>query len=108
MRLSIDFGKIFLLFPIDNSTHCVLYSILMNEVQERIARLEDKKWTLAAVADELKAHRNTVGMWKAGTRYPRPDKPVLDSLDHLLKRNRIPKMKRYTAGKRNKGEQPNG
>jgi hypothetical protein len=74
----------------------------LNEVQSLIAQLEEKHWTIAAIADsdELKVHRNTVGMWKAGTRYPRPDQPVLDALRRLLKRNRIPKMKRYIKGNR--------
>jgi len=72
----------------------------MNEVQARIAQLQAKNWTLASIADELKAHRNTVGMWKAGTRYPRPDKPIIDALNQLLKRNRIPKRKRYAKGSR--------
>lgn len=67
----------------------------MNDVQSRIAQLEAKNWTLAAIADELQAHRNTLGMWKAGTRYPRPDKPILDALDRLLERKRVPKMKRF-------------
>jgi hypothetical protein len=94
--------------PIDISILCVL--ILrglseLNEVQSLIAQLEEKRWTIAAIADsdELKVHRNTVGMWKAGTRYPRPDQPVLDALQRLLKRNRIPKMKRYQKGGRKQG-----
>jgi hypothetical protein len=81
----------------------MIQSAQMNEIQVRIAQLEAKKWTLAAIADELKAHRNTVGSWKAGIRYPRPDKPVIDALNHLLQRNRIPKMKRYTKGSRKQG-----
>jgi hypothetical protein len=98
--LSIHLAKIFSLNPIDNSIRCVLlYPGLdnLNAVQAIIAQLEEKGWTIVAIADsdELKAHRNTVGMWKAGTRYPRPDKPVLDALNRLLKRNRIPKKKRY-------------
>jgi len=72
----------------------------MNEIQTRIANLEAKNWSLAAIADELKAHRNTVGFWKAGIRYPRPDKPIIDALDNLLQRNRVPKMKRYAKGSR--------
>ena len=80
----------------------------LNEVQTIIAQLETKGWTLIAIADsdELKAHRNTVGMWKAGTRYPRLDAPVLDALNRLLKRNRIPKKKRYAKG--NSGGNKNG
>ena len=72
----------------------------MNEVQARIAQLESKKWSLVAIADALRAHRNTIGFWKAGTRYPRPDKPILDALDSLLQKNRIPKLKRYTKESR--------
>jgi hypothetical protein len=90
-------------FPIDNSIYCVLLCLVMNEIQDKIAQLQDKGWTLAAIADSDElggVHRNTVGMWKAGTRYPRPDKPILDALDHLLKRNRIPKKKRYAKGSR--------
>jgi len=91
--------------PIDNSIRCVLiYSVLsdLNVVQSLIAQLEEKGWTVVAIADadELRVHRNTIGMWKAGTRYPRPDQPVLDALNHMLKRNRIPKKKRYAKGSR--------
>jgi len=77
----------------------------LNAVQILIAQLEEKGWSLVAIADsdELKVHRNTVGMWKAGTRYPRPDQPVLDALHRLLKRNRIPKMKRYQKGGHKRG-----
>ena len=76
--------------------------IQMNEVQTRIAQLEERGWSLVSIADadELKVHRNTVGMWKAGARYPRPDTPILDALDRLLRRNRIPKKKRYGKGSR--------
>ena len=88
------------LFSIDKCTQCMIALAQMNEIQTRIAGLEAKKWTLAAIADELEAHRNTVGMWKAGTRYPRPDKPIIDALDHLLQRKRVPKMKRYEEGSR--------
>ncbi len=72
----------------------------LNAVQTIIAQLEEKGWSLAAIADsdELRVHYSTVGMWKAGARYPRPDKPVIDALNHLLKRNRIPKKKRYVKG----------
>jgi hypothetical protein len=95
VHLSIGLVKIFSVFFIDKRTHCVIKLIIVNEIQARIAQLEAKKWTLVAIADELKAHRNTVGMWKAGTRYPPLDKPILDALDRLLQQKRIPKMKRY-------------
>jgi transcriptional regulator with XRE-family HTH domain len=67
----------------------------MNEIQDRIAQLQDKGWTLAALADELEVTPNAIEKWKAGDRYPRLEKPVLDALDQLLKRKRIPKKKRY-------------
>jgi len=74
----------------------------LNAVQILIAQLEAKGWSLIAIADsdDLKVHRNTVGMWKAGTRYPKPDTPILDALNRLLKRNRIPKKRRYAKGSR--------
>ena len=106
MPLSIVFRPIlpnFPKLPIDKSIYCVLLCLVMNEIQAKIAQLEEKGWTLAAIADSDElggVHRNTIGMWKAGTRYPRLDKPILDALDHLLKRNRIPKKKRYAKGSR--------
>jgi transcriptional regulator with XRE-family HTH domain len=67
----------------------------MNEIQYRIAELEAKGWTLAALADEIRVAYNTVQKWKAGERNTRLEKPVLDSLDRLLERKRIPKKRRY-------------
>ena len=100
MLLSIPFIINIFRYSIDKCTQCMIASVQMNEIQTRIARLEDKKWSLVAIANELQAHRNTVGSWKAGIRYPRPDKPIIDALDHLLEQNRIPKMKRYAKGSR--------
>ena len=42
----------------------------MNEIQERLATLQDKGWTLAAIADEVGVTVNAVEKWKAGRRYP--------------------------------------
>lgn len=67
----------------------------MNEIQSRIAELEAKGWTLAAIADELRVAYNTVQKWKAGERNTRLEKPVLDSLARLLERRRIPPKRRY-------------
>ena len=72
----------------------------MNEVQSKIAELEAKGWTLAAIADELQVAYITVQKWKAGERNTRLEKPVLDSLDRLLGRKRIPKQRRYHHEKR--------
>jgi len=78
--------------------------IQMNDVQVKIALLEEKGWTLAAIADELGVAHNTVEKWKANDRYPRPDKPVLEKLAQLLKRKRIPKKRRYPKGSRKVSE----
>lgn len=85
------------------------YSHKLVEAKIRENSLNGESLVAIADSDELKVHRNTVGMWKAGTRYPRPDQPVLDALHRLLKRNRIPKMRRYTKGSRiNYTERANG
>jgi len=74
----------------------VCYNIQeMNEVQSRIAELEAKGWSLAAIADELQVAYITIQKWKAGDRNTRLAKPVLDSLARLLERKRIPKKRRY-------------
>lgn len=38
----------------------------MNEAQTKIAELQEKGWTLAALADELGVTVNAVEKWKAG------------------------------------------
>lgn len=70
----------------------VLY-VVMNEVQTRIAQLQKKGWTLAALASELGVTPNAVEKWNAGQR--QPSKATLVLLDQLLKRKRIPKKRRY-------------
>jgi transcriptional regulator with XRE-family HTH domain len=74
-----------------------------NDVQARIAQLQEKGWTLAALADELGVTPNAMEKWKAGDRYPHLEKPVLDALDRLAKLRRIPKKKRYAKGSRQYG-----
>ncbi|MBL7209799.1 MAG: helix-turn-helix transcriptional regulator [Dehalococcoidia bacterium] len=72
----------------------------MSEVQDRITELQEKGWTLAALADELGVTVNAVQKWKAGDRNPSNDKAVLVLLGQLAKRKRIPKKRRYTAASR--------
>jgi len=68
----------------------------MNEiVRAKIAQLEDKGWTLAALADELDVTTNAVEKWKSGDRNPNNTKAVIMLLDKLIKRKRIPKKRRY-------------
>ena len=72
--------------------------IKMNEVQENIAELQRKGWTLAAIADEVGVTWFTAQRWKDGRQYPNTPKPVLAALDALLKRKRIPKKRRIPRG----------
>lgn len=67
----------------------------MNDVQSRIAELEEKGWSLPRIAEELQVAHVTVEKWKSGDRYPPLDKLVIDALDKLLERRRIPKKRRY-------------
>lgn len=70
----------------------------MNTVQDMISKLENKGWTLAAIADEVGVSYNAAQKWKAGNRYPSNAKAVLQSLDVLGKRRRIPRKRRTTFG----------
>ncbi len=72
----------------------------MNNVQMKIAELQAKGWTLAALADELGNSVNTVEKWKAGDRYPANVGSVLLAMDALAKRKRVPKKRRYAPGSR--------
>jgi hypothetical protein len=72
----------------------------MNDIQIKLAELESKHWTLAAISDELEVSYNAVQKWKAGDRYPSVSKLIIEKMDKLLERKRIPKQKRYTKGRR--------
>lgn len=67
----------------------------MNDIQIKIKELQEKGWTLAALADELGVTVNAVEKWKAGDRYPSNAKAVLTLLDQIAKRKWIPKKRRY-------------
>ena len=66
------------------------------DVQEMITELRGKGWTVAALADELGVDYDTVGRWQRGTRSPANAVGVRVVLGQLLKRQRIPKRRRYT------------
>ena len=68
----------------------------MNAVRVRIAELEGKGWTLAAIARELGVSYNAVQKWKAGERQPSNYYVVMERLEGMCRRNRAPK-KRFTA-----------
>jgi hypothetical protein len=72
----------------------------MNEIQTKLAQLQEKGWTLAAIADELEITVNALDKWKAGDRFPNNAKAIFILIDQLLERKRIPKMKRYVVGSR--------
>lgn len=72
----------------------------MNEIQIELEELQEKGWTLAAIADELEVTVNAVEKWKAGDREPRNAKAVLLLLDQLMNKKRIPKRKRYNKPNR--------
>ena len=76
------------------------YHPSMDEVRQKLAELQGKGWTLAAVADELGAHRETLYGWMARGHEPTHRKLVVLALDGLLRRRRIPKKRRYTEGSR--------
>jgi hypothetical protein len=107
MDLAIPFGQILRKIllnnggkPIDIGIRCMVLCIAMNRiVQARIVQLQDKGWTLAALADELDVTPNAVEKWKSGDRNPSNTKAVLILLDQLAKRKRIPKKRRYARSK---------
>ena len=68
----------------------------MNEAQILIGELRAKGWTIAALADELRVHRETVSRWHSGSSQPDLMGPVVVALKALLVRRRIPKKRRYT------------
>lgn len=72
----------------------------MNEVQAKLSELQAKKWTLAAIANEVGVSVNAVEKWKAGDRSPANSKATLMLLDGLLKRKQVPKKRRYVPGSR--------
>lgn len=79
----------------------MVYYLIMNNVQEKLGQLQNKGWTLAALADELAITPNAVEKWKSGDRQPNNTKAVLALLDQLLKRKRIPPKRRYNGNNKN-------
>jgi hypothetical protein len=67
----------------------------MSDIQDKLAQLQEKGWTISALADELGQARVTLDKWKTGERYPANPKAILSMLDQISKMKRIPKQKRY-------------
>lgn len=67
----------------------------MNDIQSKIQELQYKGWTLAALADEVGQSLSSVEKWKSGERYPASSKAILNLMDDIAKRKRVPKKKRY-------------
>ena len=91
-------------------SYCPCYTVYgmvwsMNEVQEAIASLQAKGWTLAAIADELEITVNAVEKWKAGQRTPANRKSMLEHLGRLLQQRHVPPQRRYQKGARADGTQ---
>lgn len=72
----------------------------MNETQQKLAKLQQNGWTLAAIADEISVTVNAVEKWKAGARNPTNVKGIWVLLDQLAQRKRVPKQRRYASGSR--------
>ena len=66
----------------------------MNEVQQRLLALQEKGWTLAAIANELEVTVNAVVKWKAGDRIPSNRESIFEHLDRLLPQRRVPLKRR--------------
>lgn len=67
------------------------------DVQHRIRELKAQGWTIAAIADGLGLHWNTVANWERGRFQPESPKMVMMALQ-VLAQQEPPKKKRYTAG----------
>jgi hypothetical protein len=68
-------------------------------IQTALAALKEKGWSLAAIADELQVSWVTAWRWKKG-QMPVHVQLVAGAMDELLKKKRIPKMRRYIPGQR--------
>ena len=83
--------------------YVIRYSYEMNDMQRKIADIQEKGWTLAALADELEISLSALEKWMAGATYPRNSKAVMLLLERIEHRNRIPKQRRYKPGSRRQG-----
>jgi len=66
-----------------------------DEVQTKLAELQQKGWTLANIGRMIGQAKRTVESWNQGKRSPANLQSVLASLDKLDKIKRIPKKRIY-------------
>ena len=67
----------------------------MTEVQDVLGQLMAKGWTMAAIADAISTHRDTVVAWRNGRNQPANVAMVTGALTGLMRR-RVPKKRRYS------------
>lgn len=72
----------------------------MNDIQAKIAGLEGKGWSLAAIARAMGVTVNAIEKWKAGNTSPANSKATLALLNEIAKKKLIPKKRRYASGRR--------
>lgn len=76
----------------------------MNDIQEKLAQLQNNGWSITALAERIEQARVTLDKWKSGERYPASPRAILALLDQVAKEKRIPPKRRYQQGSRNQGE----
>ncbi len=65
----------------------------VNEVQQALARLETRGWTLSAVSRDTGIPRATIQQWKTGRRSTTYPSMVVKELARLEAKKRVPKEK---------------
>ncbi len=78
----------------------VLSCEVMKDIQEKIAQLEAKGWSITALSERIGQARVTVDKWKSGERNPANHIAIIALLDQVAKEKHIPKLKRYAKGSR--------
>jgi hypothetical protein len=68
----------------------------MTVIQDLLSKLHDKGWTWEAIAEGVEVDYSTVYKWRVGIQTPSNGRLVRKVMEQLLRRERIPKRKRYT------------
>ena len=67
---------------------------VMEQIERAIADLQEKGWTIAAIADAVDVRWYTVQRWAKGVMRPANPTLTLAALQGLAKRNRVPARRR--------------